>query len=187
MPISNNITKETIQALRDGDHTAFERVFLFYFNKVKGFINGFVKSSSDAEELAEDVFVNLWQNREAIDPDRNFNTYVYVSARNATMNFLRKKYVRDSFVADQMKVGEEAYVQTEELIVAHEVDRLVDMVLMKMPAQRKAIYELNRREGLSNEEIAARLGLSKKTVENHMSLALGEIKNVVRTFVFLTF
>jgi RNA polymerase sigma-70 factor (ECF subfamily) len=188
MPIQDNsITKETLQALCDGDHAAFERVFLFYFNKVKSFINGFVKSSSDAEELAQDVFVNLWANRRVIDPDRNFNTYVYVSARNATINFLRKKYVRDSFVADQIKVSEEGISSAEDLVMANEVNLLVDMTLLKMPAQRKTIYELNRREGLSNEEIAHRLNLSKKTVENHMSLALGEIRNVVKTFVFIMF
>jgi RNA polymerase sigma-70 factor (ECF subfamily) len=185
--MQNSITKETIQALKDGDHVAFEHVFLFYFNKVKGFINGFVKNSSDAEELAQEVFVHLWTNRETIEPDRNFNTFVYVSARNATMNALRKKYVRESFVADQIKVGDEGYSSTEGLVMAHEVDLLVDMALMKMPAQRKTIYELNRREGLSNDEIAERLGISKKTVENHISLALKEIKSVIKAFVLVAF
>jgi RNA polymerase sigma-70 factor (ECF subfamily) len=187
MPIRDIITKDTVQALQNGDHAAFERVFLFYFNKVKGFINGFIKSSSYAEELAQEVFVSLWVNRAAIDPDRNFNTYVYVSARNATMNFLRKKYVRESFVVDRVKAGEDEYTPTDDLIMAHEVDTLVDMALLKMPAQRKQIYELNRREGLSNDEIASRMGISKKTVENNMSLALKEIKTMVKSFVVFMF
>lgn len=180
--MNNNITKNTIQALRDGDHNAFEQVFLLYFNKVKYFINGFVKSGSDAEELAQEIFVKLWTGRQNIDPERNFNTYLYISARNATMNFLRQKYVRDSFAADQMKVAEES-VSGEDFVMAREIDLLVDMALMKMPNQRKAVYDLNRKEGLSNEEIAERLGISKKTVENHMSLALKELRNVVKSFV----
>lgn len=182
--MNSNITKDTILGLKNGDHDSFERVFLFYFNKVKYFINGFIKSESDAEELAQEVFVRVWVNRESIDPARNFNTYIYVSARNATMNFLRHKYVRDSFAADQMKSQEE-YASGEDMVVAKEIDLLVDMALMKMPAQRKAVYELNRREGFSNEEIAVKLGISKKTVENHMSLALKEIRNVIKVFVVM--
>lgn len=180
--MNSNITKETIQALKEGDHAAFESIFLFYFSKVKYFINGFLKSGSDAEELAQDVFVKLWTNRQSIDPDRNFNTYVYISARNSTMNFLRQKYVRDSFAADRMRAGED-WVSGEDLVAAQEIDLLVDLALMKMPRQRKAIYEMNRREGLSNDEIAQRLNISKKTVENHMSLALKEIRNIIKTFV----
>lgn len=182
--MNSNITKDTILGLKNGNHDAFERVFLFYFNKVKYFVNGFIKSEADAEELAQDVFVRVWINRESIDPERNFNTYIYMSARNATMNFLRHKYVRDSFAADQMKAGED-FASSEHLVVVKEIDLLVDMALIKMPAQRKTVYEMNRREGLSNEEIAEKLNISKKTVENHMSLALKEIRNVIKVFVVM--
>lgn len=183
--MSSNITKDTVLALKNGDHAAFERIFLFYFNKVKYFINGFVKSKSDAEELAQDVFVRIWTSRDSIDPSRNFNTYIYISARNSTMNFLRHKYVRDSFAADQMKAGAEECASGEDMVMAREVDLLVDMALMKMPPQRKAIYEMNRREGLSNDEIAERLNISKKTVENQMSLVLKELKSIIKVFVMM--
>ncbi len=185
--MNSNITKDTVAALKDGDHAAFECVFLFYFNKVKYFINGFIKSESDAEELAQEVFVKIWTNRDGIDLSRNFNTYIYISARNATMNFLRHKYVRDSFAADQMKAGGGEYASGEDMIMAREIDLIVDMTLMKMPTQRKAVYELNRREGLSNDEIAERLNISKKTVENHMSLALKELKGVIKMFAVMVY
>jgi RNA polymerase sigma-70 factor (ECF subfamily) len=181
--MSNNITKETVLALKEGDHAAFERIFLFYFNKVKYFINGFLKSDDDAEELAQEVFVKIWTNREGIDSSRNFNTYIYISARNATMNFLRHKYVHNSFAADQIKAGNEEDFSGEDIIMAREIDLLVDMALLKMPVQRKNVYEMNRKEGLTNDEIAQRLGISKKTVENQMSLALKELKNVVGSIV----
>ncbi len=183
--MSCNITKETVLALKNGDHAAFESIFLFYFNKVKYFINGFIKSESDAEELAQEIFVRIWTNRDSIDPDRNFNTYIYISARNSTMNFLRHKYVRDSFAEDQKKAGSDEFASGEDMVMAREIELLVDMALMKMPAQRRTIYEMNRREGLSNEEIAQRLNISKKTVENHMSLALKELKGVIRIFIML--
>lgn len=82
-----NIT--TIEALQHGDHQAFEKVFLGYFDKVKYFLNGLLRSEADAEELAQDIFVNLWQNREAIDPQKSFNTYLYTIARNTALNYLK--------------------------------------------------------------------------------------------------
>ena len=92
--MANSISKEVVSSLRDGDHQAFESVFFHYFKKVKYFINGLIKSDDDAEELAQDVFVKIWTTRESIDTDKNFNTYVYIIARNTTISFLKQKYVR---------------------------------------------------------------------------------------------
>ena len=65
--MSNNIDIKTLEAFQDGNHKAFETVFIAYYNKTKAFIDGYIKSESDAEELTEDLFVNLWINHDSID------------------------------------------------------------------------------------------------------------------------
>ena len=86
--MNNNIDIKTLEAFQDGNHKAFETIFIAYYNKTKTFIDGYIKSEPDAEELTEDLFVNLWINRHSIDTSRSFNSYLHTIARNAAINFL---------------------------------------------------------------------------------------------------
>jgi len=180
--MSEAITVDLLVAVKNGDHSAFEQLFVANFTKVKYFIRGFVKSEDDAEELAQEVFVKMWVNREAIDVEKNFSTYLYVSARNATLNFLKKRDVRQSFVEDQMhqEVDTES---TEETYFAGEVELLIKMTVANMPERRRAIFNLSRNKGLSNDEIAESLNISKKTVENQLSLIVKELREAVKFFI----
>ena len=72
--MSNNIDIKTLEAFQDGNHKAFETVFIAYYNKTKAFIDGYIKSESDAEELTEDLFVNLWINHDSIDASKSFSS-----------------------------------------------------------------------------------------------------------------
>lgn len=180
--MDDKITRETCEALRNGDHKAFEVVFIAYFNKVKYFINGLLRSEEDAEELAQELFVKLWTSRLSIDLDKKFSTYLYVIARNLAFNFLKSKYVRESYANDPYHVEE--IVDADEVVWAKELERMLHIAVEKMPDRRKEIFTLSRNEGLSNEEIATRLDISKKTVENQLSLALKELRQVISAILF---
>ena len=75
--MSNKIDIKTLEALRQDSHEAFEEVFITYYGKTKAFIQGYIKSSPDAEELTEDLFVNLWMNRHSVDISRSFDSYLH--------------------------------------------------------------------------------------------------------------
>lgn len=77
--MNNNIDIKTLEAFQDGNHKAFETIFIAYYNKTKTFIDGYIKSEPDAEELTEDLFVNLWINRHSIDTSRSFNSYLLIA------------------------------------------------------------------------------------------------------------
>lgn len=182
--MNNRVTITTLEALQRGNHDAFETVFLAYYPKVKAFIYGYIKSAPDAEELAEELFVNLWINHAAIDTAKSFDSFLHTIARNAAINFLKHKYVHDAYVSTA-HTGEHSSTSEEDFI-ARELGLLIDEAVEKMPPQRKKIYQLSRLEGLSNEEIAARLNTTKRNVESQLSLALKEIRKVISCF-FLTF
>lgn len=172
--MNNNIDIKTLEAFQDGNHKAFETIFIAYYNKTKTFIDGYIKSEPDAEELTEDLFVNLWINRHSIDTSRSFNSYLHTIARNAAINFLKHKYVCDAYLNNNQETG---YSSTsEEDLIAKELDG-------GMPEQRRMIYTLSRNEGLSNAEIAERLNTTKRNVESQLSLALKEIRKVISCFL----
>ena len=82
----NRIDIKTLEALREGNHKAFETVFINYYNKTKALIYGYIKSESDAEELAEDIFVNLWINHKSINTLKSFDAWLHTIACNAATN-----------------------------------------------------------------------------------------------------
>ena len=177
----NNIDIKTLEAFQDGNHKAFETIFIAYYNKTKTFIDGYIKSEPDAEELTEDLFVNLWINRHSIDTSRSFNSYLHTIARNAAINFLKHKYVCDAYLNNNQETG---YSSTsEEDLIAKELEMLIDELVGGMPEQRRMIYTLSRNEGLSNAEIAERLNTTKRNVESQLSLALKEIRKVISCFL----
>lgn len=184
--MSNRIDIQTLEALRDGNHKAFETVFVGYYNQTKAFVYGYIKSEPDAEELTEELFVNLWINRHSIDTTKSFSSYLHTIARNAAINFLKHKYVRDSYLAINSQ-GLEYTSTSEEDLIAKELGLLIDDVVDNMPAQRKKIYLLSRNEGLSNAEIATQLNTTKRNVESQLSLALKEIRKAISMFFLFLF
>lgn len=180
----NTISENTLNLLREGNHKAFEEVFMAYFDKIKLLIFGYIKSEVDAEELTEDIFVNLWINHTSIDPSRSFSSYMHTIARNAALNFLRHKFIRESH--EYNSVGLESDFSSEDKLIAKETALLIEMAIEKMPEKRKKIYQLSREEGLNNEEIAIRLNITKTNVESQLSLALKDIRKVIASvFLFI--
>lgn len=177
----------TIEALYNGDRKAFEKIFLTYFDKIKWFLNGFLKSESEAEELTQDIFVKLWINRQSINSQKPFDTYLYTIARNTALNYLKHKLVEEKFKSSYSSLNSDLECGSDEILFAKEINLLVEMALCKMPLQRRRIYQMSRHDSCSNEDIALQLGISKRTVENQLSLAIKELKGVIPFFFILLF
>ena len=181
--MDNGINIKILEALRKGDQKAFKVVFVAYYNKTKAFINGYIKSDSDAEELTEDLFVNLWVNHHTVDSSKSFSSYLHTIARNAAINSLKHKQVHDRYISEMP--AWESHYSSEEDYIAKELGLLVEDIVDKMPEQRKQIYLLSRNEGLNNGEIAERLNTTKRNVESQLSLALKEIRKAILAFLIV--
>lgn len=155
-----------------------------YYPKVRYFVLGLVKSEEDAEDLAQDIFAKLWTNRAAFAEVRNLGVYLFVLSRNMTYNYIEARQLRQEWLQEKTFDEEDGHSPYEDLI-AKDLTLLVDLVVEGLPPQRKTIYKLSREAGLSNTEIAEKLGLQKKTVENHLNLALKELRKVLLLIPFL--
>lgn len=176
------INSSTVQALKQGDHSAFEEVFSLYYLKIKTFVLGYVKSMSDAEEIAEEIFVELWQNHQKIIPERSFDSYLYTIAKHKAINQLKRKHLSNSVINSQF--NETFAYSPEDEYIALEKALLVEMIVEKMPPQRRKIYNL-RKQGLSNEEIAKEINTTKRNVESQISLALKNIRQGIFCYLLL--
>ncbi|MDR2499262.1 MAG: RNA polymerase sigma-70 factor [Tannerellaceae bacterium] len=160
--------------LAKGSHEAFRALFMQYFPKVKFFINQLIKSETIAEELAQDVFMKLWEYRQRLSIATSFNAYIFRMAKNSALNHLEHKYLEDTYAETLGKTELSFTIESE--IYARELELLEQLIVAQMPPRRKSIYELSRKKGLRNDEIAAQLGISPKTVENQLNIALKTIR-----------
>lgn len=179
---SSSISPETLTALRDGDHQAFTIIFHAYFDKVRRFIDVLLKSPDTAEEIAQDVFVNIWQMHHKVNPDKSFNSYIYTMARNAVFNYVKHEKVTGKYQRFAMH-SDDCTPNGEDILVAKELDLLIDIVVARMPKQRRRIFEYFQYSGMSKEDIAREMSITTSAVNKQLRLALSDIRDVVKILI----
>lgn len=165
---------EYLNRLSQGNHDAFDCLFDKYNSRIRIFIAQIIKCDTVAEDLAHDIFIKLWLNRENVSEIDSFNAYIYRLAKNEAFDYLKGCIVKTQYLFKQ--TFKEQSSQTEEDYFAREAELLVELIVEQMPKQRRRIFTMSRHDGLKNDEIAKRLNISKSTVENHLNTALNEIR-----------
>lgn len=174
-----------VTELSNGSEKAFRELFDHFGKKVFHYSLKMVKNTEDAEELLHDVFLKIWQFKEQIDPKENFEIFLFTVARNHLLNFARKRLHTVSASPDQLMAIIEP--QQEYQLTYKELYRQYRLVLEQMGPKSRQVFELSREHGLSNKDIAQRMGISVRTVETHISNVLSVMKGELKdAFVVLT-
>jgi len=186
--------KEYVRKLKKGSFAAFDHLFSVYRERLYAFAIGYLKIEEDAKELVQDVFVKVWEHRHQLDESRSFNAYLFTIAKNTILNYFRKKANEQNYIEYIKKHTGLSVSPVEEKVEFSELQEKARTLIEQLPPRQKEIYHLSREEGLSNEEIAQALKISRKTVENHITLAmsylrekLGQGSLIVLLFITLFF
>lgn len=166
-----------------GDETAFRTLFDRYWDTVYGVALALTKSASMADEMAQDVFVKLWLKRDKLAAVVNFEGYLFMVARNHIFNTFRKKIQLASFTDHLLDyaAGHVAAADTpDKRLLCRELETLVAKAVDQLSPQQRSVYCMSRQQGLSQEEIADALDISRHTVKSHMNKALHLIRNYLR-------
>ncbi|MEM9672436.1 MAG: RNA polymerase sigma-70 factor [Bacteroidota bacterium] len=168
-----------VKALKSGDATAFEHVYDLYKHPLFATALRYLKDQKLAEDALQEIFVKLWQNREAIDELQSLRSFLFVCLKNHVLNIVRTEQTRikAALLANQNK--ERISHQTESDIALNDLRTYLDTSLSALPARKKRIVQLSLIEGYSNQEIAATLQISENTVRSQLSQA----KKVIRRFL----
>lgn len=161
----------------EDDQQAFRELYHLLFFKLYQFAYAYLKSKENAEEIVNDVFLGLWQKRKTLDTISNFNVYLYVAVKNASLNFLRKcKRSTGSVPMDELNVNHlHLSVNPENLMISHEMERHVREAIDQLPSRCKLIFKLVKDDGLSYKEAASVLDVSVKTIDTQLYLALKKL------------
>ena len=171
--IDSTAEKLLLIKLKEGSFQAFEKLYTMYSGKLYNFIMRL--SSGDqymAEEVVQSTFIRIWEVREKVDIDASFISFLCTIAKNLLMNMYQRQTVEYVYNEYLLKSGVDRDSQTEDDIDLRFLNDYIDSLAEELPAQRKKIFILSKRQNYTNKEIAGMMGISESTVATQLSLAV---------------
>jgi RNA polymerase sigma-70 factor (family 1) len=156
----------------NNSRSSFKRLYLFYYRKLFSLAKSLVKQDEAAEEITDDVFLNLWMQRARLTDINNFTFYCYTAIKNKSLTHLSKVQVKKVDIDDIKLEIVDSSVTGEDKLVCEDLTKIINGSLNKLPEQCRLVFKLIREDGLKYREVADLLDLSIKTVEYHMGNAL---------------
>jgi RNA polymerase sigma-70 factor (ECF subfamily) len=185
MELYSTYTDERLsQLLRSSDRAAFTEIYDRYWDKLYSVAANKLKDAWLAEELVQDIFLDLWRRREQLDLSDKVAAYLAVAMKYKVINAQVKRSRLQLYQDYANRQGWLADYSTENQLSFDELkDRLAKLVA-KLPKKCRLIYKLSREAGYSQKEIARELDISEKTVESHLSRAIKSLRTSLSQFLF---
>jgi RNA polymerase sigma-70 factor (family 1) len=174
-----NSDSEIIRRIRQGDKQEFEKLFRSSYVSLVRYAKTILKDHDTAEEIVQDLFFRLWQDRRNITIESSLNGYLFRSVHNKSLHFIEHQKVIDRHAGEIAASADETAEPVTDAIYYSELQSKVARVLERLPERCSVIFRMSRFEGLKYNEIAEKLSVSLKTVEANMGKALKEFRKAL--------
>jgi RNA polymerase sigma-70 factor (family 1) len=174
---SKHSEEKIIHRLRKGESSAFDEVYYQYSRNVYRFAYSFLKIRQDAEEVMQEVFLRVWRNRSTLNEYYSLKAYLFSISYNVIIDEFRKRLKDSKYKEFLVNRAELSNLDTENSVAFSELNERYTSAVEHLPEKRKKIYKLHREDGLSYKEIADKLNISPRTVENQISQALKYLRS----------
>ena len=185
----HDLNNELVKSLRQGKEKTFRVVFITYFESLEVFAKAYVEDHEVAKDMVQEVFTNLWSKRSSIPERTNLKAYLYQATRNNCLNYLKRLKVQAKYEKrtldnyNDLLLNYEALAELSfETISYPELLKALNKAISQLPEKCREVFELSRYEGMKNREIAVKLDISVKAVEGHISKALRQLKDQLKTY-----
>lgn len=176
---SSEQERHLIIGLINNDEAAFCELYALYKNRLMYFAMKFLKSGEFAEDVFQDAFTSVWQNRRFLNPDSPFAPYIYTIVKNRILNLLagidKEQHLKEVLLSASVSTSND----TEDSVLDADLNDLLDRALQSLTTQQRRVFDLSRKEMKSHKEIAEELNISVYTVQQHISASL----KVIRTYL----
>lgn len=173
---------EALLQMADGNIAAYRFLFDTHFADLCNFLLIYLHSKELSEEIALELFIYIWEKREILQIKSNFKSFLFASAKNKAISHYRKEH---KTVFTSLQVGD--YLMPDvsgahQFMENNELREIIDGAISKLPEKSRQIYQLAWEENLSHKEIADQLGITPKTVENHVGIALRKLRELLKPY-----
>ncbi len=167
--IQSKVDESLVKRFANGNMKAFDAIYSVFNQKLQNFVFTLVKTEADTEEIVQEVFVKIWENRGRLKNYASFETYLFTIAYNTTMSLLRKRSKESQYIeyvkSVQVEVDEKDDIDDLNI---DEVNESLNLLIEKMPPRQREVFKMKHFQNYSYKEIAASLMISVNTVENHI-------------------
>ena len=167
---------EIIWRIRNGDVGQFESLFRSSYVSLVRYAKTLIKDHDTAEEIVQDLFVRLWQDKEKLNIESSLNGYLFRSVHNRCLHYIEHNRVVERHAEEMLYRQSENQESPSDILSYKELQGKIAMILERLPERCGKIFTMSRFEGLKYSEIAEKLSVSIKTVEANMGRALKEFR-----------
>lgn len=166
----------TLSALRNGNIDSYCLCYDLYFNVLCSYANSILKESAVAEEIVQNLFMEIWQNRDKLPDNTSLRAYLLTAVKNDCFDHLKHRRIEKRYAEEYIKTKQESYDNIFDDIVDREIQKFLQDAIDKLGERCREVFLLSRYSYLSYKDISEKLGISVKTVENHISSALKSLR-----------
>ncbi len=166
-----------LQKVALGDESAFRELFTFFYKRLYHFAFAIVKTREAGEEIVEDVFIRIWQQKENVGSIQNIKVYLYTATKNTALNYLSKK-ARENITEpfDHINIAlVPPPITPEQIMITGEMYKKIQEAIESLPPRCKMIFKLIREDGLKYKEVSEILNISVNTIDVQMAIAVKRI------------
>lgn len=164
------------------DKEAYRALFDLFYPGLCLYAKRYVDERAVAEDLVQDVFVTLWENRKKIKIESSVRNYLVVSVKNQSLNYLKREGYKQSYIETCLSNSTDPSDYNEFYLLT-ELQKLLDEALAKLPETYRLIFEMSRLENKSNIEIAETLNIPLRTVERYKAKAIDILKKDLKDYL----
>ncbi len=179
MPVLNlpkHTDEQLLQLMARDNRGAFTELYNRYWDKTFAVAYHRLDDEHEAEEVVQEVFLSMWQRRAALKLTHTLATYLSVAVKYRVINHLDRQYSREQHMDELSFTYDETQDSTTQWLEEKELREKIEQSINQLPEKCRIVFLLSRDENKTYAEIAAELGISPKTVEAHMSKALGTLR-----------
>jgi len=175
--------RHILEALRQGDEQVFEKIFRTYYQRLCNYANTILNSMDEAEEMVQGAFIAVWERHDTLEVHTSIKSYLYRAVHNSCLNRVKHLKVRLKHEETVKYQSDAVQSDASDEMVEKELDAIMANAIDALPSQCRQVFRLSRFENLTYAEIAQQMGISVKTVENHMVKALRVLREKLKDYL----
>lgn len=182
-----DLERTYLERLRKGSYKDFTKLYELYVSRLYAFALGLTHSDVLAKDIVQETFVKVWIRREQIDPDMSFRSFLFTMAKNQLLNEFRRQANGPLFLEDIVfnESGEEGETYIERKLSFEEFNHRLELAKQKLSPRQRELFELNKEQGLSIGEIAAKTSVTEQSIRNQISQALHVLRKELGGYAIL--